>query len=76
MARRILDQDLELWESYATTGMYGYSDPARIVFRCLSGTTDRARALDMGDKSEAERVVRGSSDDELRDLLGRALPVD
>lgn len=74
--RRILDQDLELWEPYATTGMFGYSEPARIVFRCLSDSMARARALAMGDKAEAERIVKGSSDDELREMLARAEPVD
>ena len=76
MERRILDGNLDSWEPYATTGMFGYSEPARIVFRCLSDATERARALYMGDKAEAERVVRGSSDEELRELLAKAEPVD
>jgi hypothetical protein len=76
MARTILGRDLETWESYATTGMHGFSEPARVVFRCLSDRKVRARAFDAGDKSEAERLVALSSDDELRSLLDDAEPVD
>jgi hypothetical protein len=76
MARTILGRDLETWEPYATTGMYGFSEPARIVFRCLSDRRVRARAFEAGDKSEAERLVTMSSDDELRNLLDDAEPVD
>ena len=76
MARTILGRELQTWEAYATTGRYGFSEPARLVFRCLSDRSMRARALDAGEKSDAERLVVRSSDDELRDLLDEARPVD
>jgi hypothetical protein len=76
MARTILGRDLETWEPYTTSGMYGFSEPARVVFRCLSDRNARARALEAGEKSEAERLVTMSSDDELRSLLDEAEPVD
>lgn len=76
MSRTILDDDLRSWEVYATTGPYGFSDPARLVFRCLSDPGERARAVELGaDKSEAEGEVLARSDEELREMLAGADPV-
>lgn len=77
MSRTILDDDLNTWEVYATTGDFGFADPARIVFRCLTDSGERARAVEPGgDKSEAEELVVTRSDGELRELLEKAEPVD
>lgn len=77
MSRTILDDGLNTWEIYATSGDFGYADPARIVFRCLTDSGERARAVELGgDKSEAEGFVVERSDEELRELLGKAEPVD
>lgn len=77
MSRTILDDELNTWEVYATTGDFGYADPARVVFRCLSDTRERARALDPGgDKSEAEAFVLERTEEELKALLAEAEPVD
>lgn len=77
MSRTILDDDLNTWEVYATSGDFGFADPARIVFRCLSDPGERARSVESGeDSSETEAFVAERTDEELRELLGEAEPVD
>lgn len=75
--RTIQDDSFRTWEAYATTGDFGLSVPARIVFRCLSDPEERARAVEIeGDKSDAEARVRNLSGEELRGLMERAVVVD
>ncbi len=75
--RTIQDDSFRTWEAYATTGDYGFSDPARIVFRCLADPDERARAVTIdGDKSDAEAQVRSLSADELRELMESSEVVD
>lgn len=58
------------WEAYATTGDFGFSRPARIVFRCLTDPDERARTVVIdGDKSDAEARVKELSEAELKTLL-------
>lgn len=75
--RIIQDGAFQRWEAYATTGDFGYSRPARIVFRCLTDPGARARIVDAaGDKSDAESRVRELTEDELRSLLVEAEILD
>lgn len=71
--RTIDDGAFQRWEVYATTGDFGFSRPARIVFRCLTDPDERARAVEIdGDKSDAESRVRELGADELRSMLKEA----
>lgn len=75
--RTIQDDSFRTWEAYATTGDFGLSNPARIVFRCISDPGERARAVEIdGDKSDAEARIRKLSGAELKDLMHRAVVVD
>lgn len=77
MGRMILDGALQQWEVFATTGRYGFPDPARVMFRCVSDPEIRARALDIeGDKSDAERKVEILDDGELKEMLSGAPELD
>lgn len=67
MTRTIQDQDLLLWEAYATAGAFGFPDQSKIVFHCLSNPARRARILEReGDKSDVESELVTLSE---RDLV-------
>ena len=75
--RTIQDDSFRTWEAYATTGDYGFSDPARIVFRCITDPDERARFVTIdGDKSDAEARIRKLSSEELHQLMEGAELVD
>lgn len=77
MGRTIQDDDLRRWEVFATTGSYGGTHPARLVFRCLTERGLRARKAEVeGDKSDAERAVRELPDTELLELLHESVKLD
>ncbi len=77
MGRTIRDDELRSWEVFATTGPYGGTRPARLVFRCRSDPGIRARKAELeGDKSDAERAVRTLSEAELLDLLDSTVELD
>lgn len=77
MTRTILDDDLRRWEVFATTGRYGFPDPSRVIFRCVSDRSLRSRAVTIdGDKSDAEQTVADSDDAELSAMLERAAEID
>lgn len=70
MTRTIQDQDLLLWEAYASTGDFGYPEQSRIVFHCLTDPGMRARILERdGDKSDVEGEIATLSAAELTELL-------
>jgi hypothetical protein len=70
MARTIQDQNLLLWEAYATAGDFGFPEHARLVFHCLTDPGRRARYLERdGDTSDVENEVATLSDRELLELL-------
>lgn len=70
MTRTIQDQDLLLWEAYATAGDFGYPDHAKMVFHCLTDPARRARILKRdGDKSDVENELSTLSEAELLALL-------
>lgn len=72
MTRTIQDQDLLLWEAYATAGAFGYPDQSKIVFHCLSNPARRARILEReGDKSDVEQELVRLSESELAALFDR-----
>jgi hypothetical protein len=71
--KTILDDALRRWEVYATTGVHGFPDRARIAFRCVSDPTVRARGTTLeGAKADAERALAERSEGELRELLRNA----
>ncbi len=76
MSRTILDDDLDRWEVFASTGPSGFADPATLVFRCVSDPDRPSRGVIVsGDKSEAEAAVLSVSTTDLRNLLARAVPL-
>lgn len=77
MSRTLVDVELNRWEVFATTGPHGYSDPARLLFRCLSDRDVRSRALPVeGGKAEAEHVASTATTEELSKMLSRAEAID
>lgn len=73
MATTIVDRDFRTWEVYATTGDYGFAEPARIVFHCTSDPRIRARSVKIeGDHADAERLVATAGEDRLHGLFERA----
>lgn len=77
MSRTFLDDDLLEWEAYASGGRRGLPADARVVFHCRSDPAARARAWesDLEDDDIAARV-EDASDAELRELLGKAKPLE
>lgn len=70
MTRTIQDQDLLLWEAYATAGDFGYPDHSKMVFHCLTDPARRARIVPReGDKSDVEHEVATLTEAELVALL-------
>ncbi len=70
MTRIIQDQDLLLWEAYATTGDFGYPQQARLVFHCLTNPALRARVVEQeGDMSDVENQLATLPEGELLGLL-------
>lgn len=73
MSRTFQDEDLLIWEAYASAGKFGLSANPRIVFHCLSDRSRRARFVDReGDKADAEQEVEHASSGELTALLERS----
>jgi len=73
MGRKIVDRDFHEWEAFASTGDFGRSRPARVIFRCMSDPTRRPRHVVIdGDKSDAEAELQRRSDEELSRLFQKA----
>jgi hypothetical protein len=76
MSPTVLDDELRLWEAFASSGPHGFPAPARIVFRCVSDRRQASRALLFeGDRATAEGVVQAADADELRRYLAEAAPL-
>lgn len=76
MTRTIQDQDLLLWEAYASTGDFGFPEHSKIVFHCLTDPALRARILARdGDKSDVEHELATLSSEELTALLSKTEPL-
>lgn len=74
MTRTIQDQDLLLWEAYASAGKSGGTDRARIIFHCLTDPSRRARSLPReAGKVDVENEIATLADAELVDLLREAV---
>lgn len=70
MTRTIQDQELLLWEAYASAGDFGFPEHARMIFQCLTDPGRRARIIEReGDKSDVEQEVSALSDAELLAVL-------
>jgi hypothetical protein len=73
MAKSVVDDDLQSWEAFASTGPYGYSDRSVVVFQCSSDPAERPRAYSIaGDKSDAEARVANATRGELLEMLAGA----
>lgn len=73
MSRVIHDDDLLLWEAYASSGENGFPARAQIVFLCLSDRQRRPRtAVRENALAEVEREVEQASVAELQELLREA----
>lgn len=73
MTRTVQDEELVLWEAYASSGEWGTPVRAKIVFHCLTEPGRRARVVAReGDRSEVEEEIGRLSDDELVALLQTA----
>lgn len=73
MSRTIQDDNLEIWEAYASAGDFGFPERSRIVFHCLSDRTRRARALPRDrDKAAVERELSTLTEADLARLLAEA----
>jgi hypothetical protein len=76
MTKSVVDDDLQRWEAFASTGPYGYSDRSVVVFRCSSNPDERPRAYPItGDKSDAEARVENANRVELLEMLAGAEPL-
>lgn len=72
--RIIQDENLDLWEAYATSGGFGFPDHSRMVFHCLSDRTRRARAVEReGDKAEVEHEIATLTNEQLTALLSETV---
>ncbi|MGH7476872.1 MAG: hypothetical protein ACRELD_11320 [Longimicrobiales bacterium] len=77
MARTFLDHDLQTWEVYASSGDFGYADPARLVFNCLTSRGQRPRYIRWdGGQTDAARQAATAAPEQLSALLEHAREVD
>ncbi|MEJ2216467.1 MAG: hypothetical protein P8099_07610 [Gemmatimonadota bacterium] len=73
MSRSFQDPDLLIWEAYATTGAFGASDHAHIIFHCVSDPSRRARYVEQdASLAAAQKRLAKLSTEELRSLLDEA----
>ncbi|HEX6926409.1 MAG TPA: hypothetical protein VF167_13390 [Longimicrobiaceae bacterium] len=73
MARQFIDNDLVLWEVYASTGQFGLPTTGQLVFLCATDRTRRPRTVRyQGDLVEAEAALMELSDQQLRELLAKS----
>ncbi|HEM47549.1 MAG TPA: hypothetical protein ENO23_10960 [Alphaproteobacteria bacterium] len=73
MSRTIQDQDLQIWEAYASSGEDGFPARSKLVFHCLSDRTRKARfSVRDGAKSDVEKEVATLSDAQLAEILSGA----
>ncbi|HUE95189.1 MAG TPA: hypothetical protein VMN39_00930 [Longimicrobiaceae bacterium] len=73
MSRLFTDDSLMTWEAFASGGPFGLPDSPMIVFNCLSEPGLRGRFVQHeGDETDAQRIVRELSEDELNRLLESA----
>ncbi|MGK7313184.1 MAG: hypothetical protein ACN0LA_13175 [Candidatus Longimicrobiales bacterium M2_2A_002] len=77
MTRTFQDNDLLLWEAYATAPRLGRDQAdrrgARIMFHCLTDRTRRARVLNQDDdRTGVENRVANAEESELTELLNAA----
>ena len=77
MSRTLVDDDLNSWEAFASTGRYGYAERSLVVFHCMTDPRERPRAFTLaGDKSDAEAAVATAERGRLLEMLAGAEPLD
>jgi hypothetical protein len=76
MTRTFQDQDLQLWEAYASSGEFGSADRAHLIFQCLTDPGRRARMVDLeASRSAIEQKIVDAEPQRLSELLGQAVEV-
>jgi hypothetical protein len=76
MSRTLVDDDLNSWEAFASTGPYGYAERSVVVFHCTTDPGERPRAFALGgDKSDAEAAVATAERGRLLEMLAGAEPL-
>jgi hypothetical protein len=75
MTRKITDKDFLEWEVYVSGGQPGSVEAARIFFYCLDAPMNPARFVrhESGNVAVAEAELREMSDEQLGELLARAI---
>jgi hypothetical protein len=74
--RTFTDENLLVWEVYASGGRHGFSDNAHLAFHCLSDPSMRPRTLTQGgDNAEAARLIGHAEPERLLALLHQAEPI-
>lgn len=69
MENTFTDEDLLTWEAFASTGDFGFPEHSRLIFRCVTDPSRRARSLSReGDKKDVERTIRDADTAELKRL--------
>lgn len=81
MTRTFQDNELLLWEAYATAPRLGRDQDerrfARILFHCLTDRTRRARVLEQeDDRTEIESRIADAEESQLIKLLEAARSLD
>ena len=70
MSHTFVDENLNTWEAFASSGHYGLSTTPRIIFNCLSDPGIAPRYLEQqGGEAEAEGETFARDDNSLRELL-------
>lgn len=76
MSRTIQDEDLQIWEAYASSGDFGFPRHSRMVFHCLSDRTRKARYAEReGAKAAVEKEMVMLPDSRLAEILKQAREV-
>lgn len=77
MSKTFTDENLLVWEAYASGERHGYSSNTAIVFNCLTNRMLRPRIVGpLKDEAKAEALIAHASPNELRDLFKKARELD
>lgn len=70
MSQTFTDDDLRVWEAFASGGKYGLSIRPKVIFHCVTEPGERPRFVELhGDEADAEDAVHDASVDRLKEML-------
>ena len=73
MSRTFTDDDLMIWEAYASGGRFGMAKEPKIIFHCVSNPDSRPRYVQHGgDEADAEQMVHAAEDAQLKTMLSQS----